>query len=59
MRFRTLSCWPLTGAIESAADIVPAIIDEVRVLRMFERTGRLIDCDHSGSTERKKREGCF
>ncbi len=59
VRFRTLGCWPLTGAIESAADSVPAVIDEMRALRTSERTGRLIDRDQSGSMERKKREGYF
>ncbi len=59
VRFRTLGCWPLTGAIESAADSVPAVIDEMRALKTSERTGRLIDRDQSGSMERKKREGYF
>lgn len=58
-RFCTLGCWPLTGAIESAADSVPAIIDEMRALTTSERTGRLIDRDQSGSMDRKKREGHF
>ncbi|MCE2518854.1 MAG: sulfate adenylyltransferase subunit CysD [Alphaproteobacteria bacterium] len=59
VRFRTLGCWPLTGAIESAANSVPAVIDEMRALKTSERTGRLIDRDQSGSMERKKREGYF
>ena len=57
-RFRTLGRRPLTGAIESAADSVPAVIDEMRALTVSERTGRLIDRDQSGSMERKKREDC-
>ncbi len=58
VRFRTLGCWPLTGTIELAAMSVPAIIDEIRVLKTSERTGRLIDRDQSDSIE-KKREGHF
>ena len=53
VRFRTLGCWPRTGAIESA------VIDEMRALTTSEGTKRLIDRDQSGSVERKKREGCF
>lgn len=59
VRFGTLGCWPLTGAIESTADSVPAVIDEVWALKTSERTGRLIDRNQAGSMERKKREGCF
>ena len=57
-RFRALGCGPLTGAIELAADSVPAVIDEMRALKTSERIGRLIDRDQSGSMERKKREDC-
>ncbi len=59
VRFRTLGCYPLTGAIESTADSVDAIIDELRAARTSERSGRAIDHDQSGSMERKKRSGYF
>ena len=59
VRFRTLGCYPLSGAIESDADTVPKIIDEVLQARQSERQGRLIDYDEDGSMERKKREGYF
>jgi sulfate adenylyltransferase subunit 2 len=59
VRFRTLGCYPLTGAIESDADTVPAIIDELRRSRLSERQGRVIDADQSSSMERKKRDGYF
>lgn len=59
VRFRTLGCYPLTGAIESTADSVPAIIAEMLVTTTSERQGRLIDTDSSGSMERKKLEGYF
>lgn len=59
VRFRTLGCYPLTGAIESTADSVPAIITEMLVTTTSERQGRLIDADSSGSMERKKLEGYF
>ncbi|MCX6020040.1 MAG: sulfate adenylyltransferase subunit 2 [Chloroflexi bacterium] len=59
VRFRTLGCYPLTGAIESAADTVDAIIDELRAATVSEREGRVIDQDDSGSMEAKKREGYF
>ena len=59
MRFRTLGCYPLTGAIESDADTLDEIIDEMRVSTTSERQGRLIDADESGSMEKKKREGYF
>ncbi len=58
MRFRALGRWPLTGAIELAADSVPAVIDEMRALKTSERIGRLIDRDQSSSMERRKREDC-
>ncbi|PHP64657.1 sulfate adenylyltransferase subunit CysD [Zhengella mangrovi] len=59
VRFRTLGCYPLTGAIDSAADTMEAIIQEMLVARTSERQGRLIDHDESGSMEKKKREGYF
>ena len=59
MRFRTLGCYPLSGAIESSATSVPEIIDEMRRSRHSERQGRMIDHDEEGSMELKKREGYF
>jgi sulfate adenylyltransferase subunit 2 len=59
VRFRTLGCYPLTGAIESAADTLDAIIAEMRASTTSERQGRLIDSDESASMEKKKREGYF
>ena len=59
VRFRTLGCYPLTGAIESAADSVPAIIREMVSATHSERQGRVIDHDGDGSMERKKQEGYF
>jgi len=59
VRFRTLGCYPLTGAIESDADTLPAIIREMLIARTSERSGRLIDHDDSASMEKKKREGYF
>jgi sulfate adenylyltransferase subunit 2 len=59
VRFRTLGCYPLTGALESSADSVPKIIEEMLLTRSSERQGRLIDHDESGSMEKKKREGYF
>jgi sulfate adenylyltransferase subunit 2 len=59
VRFRTLGCYPLSGAIESDADSVPAIIDELLAARSSERQGRMIDHDASASMERKKQEGYF
>ena len=59
VRFRTLGCWPLTGAIESDAEDVAAVIDELRVARVSERIGRLVDGARHDSMERKKREGYF
>jgi sulfate adenylyltransferase subunit 2 len=59
VRFRTLGCWPLTGAIESAADSVDTVIAEMLAVRSSERQGRLIDRDPADSMERKKREGYF
>ncbi len=59
VRFRTLGCYPLTGAIESEADTVPKIIEEMLRSRDSERQGRVIDYDEGGSMEQKKREGYF
>lgn len=59
VRFRTLGCYPLTGAIESDADTLPAILDEMARARNSERQGRMIDRDGMGSMERKKLEGYF
>ena len=59
VRFRTLGCYPLSGAIESTAASVPEIIEEMRLAKYSERQGRLIDHDASGSMEIKKREGYF
>jgi sulfate adenylyltransferase subunit 2 len=59
VRFRTLGCYPLTGAFESTADSLDAIIAEMRSSTRSERQGRVIDHDESGSMEKKKREGYF
>lgn len=59
VRFRTLGCYPLTAAIESDADTLPAIIRETLTATSSERQGRLIDHDQSGSMEKKKQEGYF
>jgi len=59
VRFRTLGCYPLTGAIESEATTVPAIIAELRAARTSERQGRVIDFDGTGSMEQKKQDGYF
>lgn len=59
VRFRTLGCYPLTGAIDSQADTLEAIIDELAGSRLSERQGRLIDADAGASMEQKKREGYF
>lgn len=59
VRFRTLGCYPLTGAIESDADSLDAIIEEMKHSTQSERQGRLIDQDPTASMERKKREGYF
>ncbi|OLO03630.1 sulfate adenylyltransferase subunit CysD [Salinicola socius] len=59
IRFRTLGCYPLTGAIESRATTLPAIIQEMLLTRTSERFGRAIDHDGVGSMEKKKREGYF
>jgi sulfate adenylyltransferase subunit 2 len=59
VRFRTLGCYPLTGAIESSADTLEAIVAEMLTARTSERQGRLIDSDEKASMEKKKREGYF
>jgi sulfate adenylyltransferase subunit 2 len=59
VRFRTLGCYPLTGAINSDADTLPKIIEEMPLSRTSEREGRLIDKDLEGSMEKKKIEGYF
>ncbi len=59
VRFRTLGCYPLTGAVESEADTLPAIIQEMLLARTSERQGRMIDHDASASMEKKKQEGYF
>jgi sulfate adenylyltransferase subunit 2 len=59
IRFRTLGCYPLTGAIESKADTLPKIIEEILLSRTSEREGRCIDRDINSSIEKKKQEGYF
>jgi sulfate adenylyltransferase subunit 2 len=59
VRFRTLGCYPLTGAVRSEARTVSEIVEEMRAATTSERQGRLIDHDQSGSMERKKQEGYF
>jgi sulfate adenylyltransferase subunit 2 len=59
VRFRTLGCYPLTGAVESSADTLPKIITEMLATRTSEREGRLIDHDAPASMELKKQEGYF
>jgi len=59
VRFRTLGCYPLTGAIESEATTLPEIIQEMLLATTSERQGRTIDKDQAGSMEKKKREGYF
>ncbi|MDN7136757.1 sulfate adenylyltransferase subunit CysD [Pseudidiomarina sp. 1ASP75-14] len=59
VRFRTLGCYPLTGAIESSATTLPEIIQEMLLATTSERQGRVIDHDSSGSMEKKKMEGYF
>ncbi len=59
VRFRTLGCYPLTGAVESTASTLPEIIQEMLLARTSERQGRMIDHDQAGSMEQKKREGYF
>ena len=59
VRFRTLGCYPLTGAVESEADTLPDIIQEMLLTTTSERQGRAIDHDSAGSMEKKKQEGYF
>ena len=59
VRFRTLGCYPLTGAVESDAETLPDIIREMLLTRSSERQGRLIDADQAASMEQKKRQGYF
>lgn len=59
VRFRTLGCYPLTGAVESEADTLPDVIKEMLLTKTSERQGRVIDHDSSGSMEKKKIEGYF
>jgi len=59
VRFRTLGCYPLSGAVESAADTLPAIIQEMLLTKTSERQGRMIDHDAAASMEKKKQEGYF
>ena len=59
VRFRTLGCWPLTGAIESDAETLPDIIREMLLTKTSERQGRMIDNDSNASMEQKKQEGYF
>ena len=59
VRFRTLGCYPLTGAVESTAASLPEIIQEMLLTRTSERQGRMIDHDQAGSMEEKKRQGYF
>jgi sulfate adenylyltransferase subunit 2 len=59
VRFRTLGCYPLTGAVESEADTLEKVIAEMLVATTSERQGRVIDHDPSASMEKKKQEGYF
>ncbi|MDA3944750.1 MAG: sulfate adenylyltransferase subunit CysD [Bacteroidetes bacterium] len=59
VRFRTLGCYPLTGAIDSEADTIEKIVEEMMIVTKSERTTRVIDFDQDGSMEQKKREGYF
>ncbi len=59
VRFRTLGCYPLTGAVESNAETLPEIIQEMLLTKTSERQGRVIDSDSAGSMEKKKMEGYF
>ena len=59
VRFRTLGCYPLTGAVESEAETLPEIIQEMLLTKTSERQGRVIDSDSAGSMEKKKMEGYF
>jgi sulfate adenylyltransferase subunit 2 len=59
VRFRSLGCYPLSAAVDSAAATLPEIVEEMRTTRVSERAGRLIDQDQDASMEKKKREGYF
>jgi sulfate adenylyltransferase subunit 2 len=59
IRFRTLGCYPLTGAVESTADSLTAVVREMLLATTSERQGRVIDFDSSGSMEKKKQAGYF
>ena len=59
VRFRTLGCYPLTGAVESEADTLTEIIQEMLLTKTSERQGRVIDHDAAASMEKKKQEGYF
>ena len=59
VRFRTLGCYPLSGAVESDADTLTGIIQEMLLATTSERQGRIIDFDSAGSMEKKKQEGYF
>ena len=59
VRFRTLGCYPLSGAVESTATTLPEIIQEMLLTKQSERQGRVIDFDQAASMEQKKREGYF
>ena len=59
IRFRTLGCYPLTGAVESEAKTLPEVIQEMLLTTTSERQGRAIDHDQSASMEKKKQEGYF
>jgi sulfate adenylyltransferase subunit 2 len=59
VRFRTLGCYPLSGAVESEATTLTQVIQEMLMTRLSERQGRLIDHDQDASMEKKKREGYF
>ena len=59
MRFRTLGCYPLSGAIESDATTLTRVIQEMLLATTSEREGRIIDFDGAGSMEKKKQEGYF
>ena len=59
IRFRTLGCYPLSGAVESQASALEEVIAEIEGSQASERQGRLIDKDQAGAMEKKKREGYF
>ena len=59
IRFRTLGCYPLTGAVESRATTLPEVIQEMLLTTTSERQGRAIDHDQAASMEKKKQEGYF